>query len=104
MVQDRHITENLNSSLERNGTFYSHFSPIYLSSDTHGGEDVPVYANGPSSNLFSGVYDHNYIAHTISHAACIGPHATICNERGGAATVFLSYSVYKVKLSPCLTN
>jgi alkaline phosphatase len=93
------IWRNLkNSSLERNGTFYRHFSPIYLSSETHGGEDVPVYAHGPSSNLFSGVYDHNYIAHAISHAACIGPHATICNERGGAATVFLSYSVHILTL------
>jgi alkaline phosphatase len=93
------IWRNLkNSSSERNAPFYQHFSPIYLSSETHSGEDVPVYAHGPSSNLFSGVYDHNYIAHAISYAACIGPHATICNDRGGAAAVILSYSVYILTL------
>jgi hypothetical protein len=61
----------------------------YISSETHSAEDVPVYAQRPTSNLFSGVYDHNYIA----HAACIGPHA-ICNVRGGATRVLLSYSMY----------
>jgi len=87
-----------NTSLERNGTFYRHFSPIYLSSETHSGEDVPVYAHGPSSNLFSGVYDHNYIAHAISHAACIGPHAKICNVKDGAVKIFLNYTVCIVTL------
>lgn len=69
-----------NASLQRNGTFYRHFPPLYLSAETHGGEDVPVYASGPSSSLFSGVYDHNYIAHAISHATCIGPYATTCKH------------------------
>ena len=83
-----------NTSVQRNGTFYRHFSPLYLSAETHGGEDVPVYACGPSSSLFSGVYDHNYIAHAISHATCIGPYATTCNMISGAVKVFMSYSVY----------
>jgi len=79
------------ASLQRNGTFYRHFFPLYLSAETHGGEDVPVYACRPSSRLFSGVYDHNYIAHALSHVTCIGPYATTCNMKSGAVKVFMSY-------------
>ncbi|KAK4878622.1 hypothetical protein RN001_011128 [Aquatica leii] len=54
---------------------YQQMSSFYLIDDTHGGEDVPIYANGPLSHLFSGVIEQNYIAHLISYALCIGPHA-----------------------------
>ncbi|ROT69520.1 alkaline phosphate [Penaeus vannamei] len=39
--------------------------------ETHGGEDVPVYAYGPGAHLFSGTIEQTYIAHAIAHAACI---------------------------------
>ncbi|PSN51496.1 Alkaline phosphatase 4 [Blattella germanica] len=66
------------SSAERNGTYYRHFAPIFLHSETHAGEDVPVYASGPLSFVFSGVFESNYIAHAISYVACIGPQASRC--------------------------
>ncbi|KAJ9580821.1 hypothetical protein L9F63_024002 [Diploptera punctata] len=66
-----------NSSVDMNDTYYRHFSPVYLSYETHGGEDVAVYAQGPSSHIFSGVYEENYIAHAISYAASIGLHAQL---------------------------
>ncbi|KAJ9598534.1 hypothetical protein L9F63_010766 [Diploptera punctata] len=85
-----HTTNNTNwrnltnSSVDINDTYYRHFSPVYLSYETHGGEDVAVYAQGPSSHIFSGVYEENYIAHAISYAASIGLHAKLreedCNE------------------------
>ncbi|XP_071805530.1 alkaline phosphatase-like [Asterias amurensis] len=41
------------------------------SEESHGGEDVPIYANGPMSHLFHGVHEQNYIAHVIRYAACL---------------------------------
>ena len=39
-----------------------------LSSETHGGEDVIVYADGPMAHLFRGVQEQNYIFHVMIHA------------------------------------
>lgn len=46
----------------------------------HGGEDVPVYANGPHSHLFTGVYEQNVIPHIIKYASCIGNGPKACIE------------------------
>ncbi len=36
--------------------------------ETHGGQDVPVYASGPRAYLISGVFEQNYIFHVIADA------------------------------------
>ncbi|XP_059618645.1 membrane-bound alkaline phosphatase-like [Phlebotomus argentipes] len=38
-------------------------------SETHGGEDVPVYASGPWAHLFTGTYEQHVIPHMIAYAA-----------------------------------
>ncbi|KAG0713236.1 Alkaline phosphatase, tissue-nonspecific isozyme [Chionoecetes opilio] len=48
--------------------------------ETHGGEDVPVYAIGPGSHLFSGTVEQNYIPHAIAHAACIAEDNSHCEK------------------------
>lgn len=48
--------------------------------ETHGGDDVGVFARGPWSHLFSGVYEQNTIPHLIGFAACIGEGLTACSE------------------------
>ncbi|MDE1462473.1 alkaline phosphatase [Spartinivicinus poritis] len=40
-----------------------------MSSETHGGEDVAIYASGPWAHLFHGVHEQNYIYHVMAHAA-----------------------------------
>lgn len=40
--------------------------------ETHGGEDVAVFAAGAWAHLFSGVHDQTYIPHALAYAACIG--------------------------------
>jgi alkaline phosphatase len=37
--------------------------------ETHGGEDVPIYASGPWAHLFHGTVDQQYIFHVMNFAA-----------------------------------
>lgn len=37
-------------------------------SETHGGQDVGIYASGPKAFLFDGVVEQNYIFHVMEHA------------------------------------
>ncbi|KAG5683693.1 hypothetical protein PVAND_012959 [Polypedilum vanderplanki] len=53
---------------------------VSLSSETHAGEDVGVYANGPWSHLFQGSYEQNVIPIAMAYAAKIGPYADIILE------------------------
>jgi hypothetical protein len=41
--------------------------------ETHGAEDVAIYAQGPMSYLFEGTVEQSYIPHAMAYAACIGP-------------------------------
>lgn len=86
--------------LVRDGPRYRHFAPIKESSETHGGDDVTVYAigrnytspcnvqisydkhafSGPHSHLFNGVFEQSYIAHAISCATKMGPSAKYCKS------------------------
>jgi alkaline phosphatase len=43
-------------------------SVVPLSSETHSGEDVAIYAIGPNSDLFQGVKEQNYIFHVMLDA------------------------------------
>lgn len=46
---------------------------VPLTSETHSAEDVGVFASGPQSHLFTGVYEQSYIAHAMIYATCLGP-------------------------------
>ncbi|XP_038075849.1 alkaline phosphatase, tissue-nonspecific isozyme-like isoform X2 [Patiria miniata] len=39
--------------------------------ESHAGEDVAIYANGPMAHLFHGVHEQNYMAHVVRYAACL---------------------------------
>jgi len=47
---------------------------------THGGEDVPVYAQGPMAHAFRGVIDQTFIPHAIAYSACVGAQKDRCSE------------------------
>ncbi|CAN7947366.1 unnamed protein product, partial [Ixodes hexagonus] len=62
-------------NLTEEDTLSSHFahpSTFPRGRETHGGEDVAVYATGPWAELFSGVHDQTYIPYALSFASCIG--------------------------------
>ncbi|CAD7084482.1 unnamed protein product [Hermetia illucens] len=58
---------------ERDAPNYRHLAAFPLKDETHGGEDVPVYAYGPGAHLIRGVFEQNYIAYVLSYAGCFGP-------------------------------
>ena len=47
---------------------YLQESSVPLDSETHGGEDVAVYAHGPGSRLFHGVLEQNLLYHSMVSA------------------------------------
>lgn len=60
------LTEEISTTME-----YRQLSLIPHADETHGGEDVALYAIGPMAHLFQGVHEQNYIAHVMSYAACV---------------------------------
>ncbi|XP_038220662.1 membrane-bound alkaline phosphatase-like [Zerene cesonia] len=63
---------------DMNSLNYTYPSLVPIPRETHGGEDVAVFAIGPWSHIFSGNYEQNYIPHAIAYAACIGSGLTMC--------------------------
>jgi alkaline phosphatase len=57
------------SNVDTAATDFRQQSLVPRSSETHGGEDVPIYATGPMAHLFAGVVDQQYIYHVIALAS-----------------------------------
>ncbi|XP_067948456.1 alkaline phosphatase-like [Watersipora subatra] len=71
-------------NLTANPNYYdedqTYLSVIPLKADTHGGDDVSIFASGPMSHLFNGVHEQTFIAYGMSYAACIGLEKSFCND------------------------
>uniref|UniRef100_A0A8C8AUQ1 Alkaline phosphatase n=1 Tax=Otus sunia TaxID=257818 RepID=A0A8C8AUQ1_9STRI len=71
---------------------YQAQSAVPLRQETHGGEDVAVFARGPMAHLLHGVHEQNYIPHAMAYAACIGSNRAHCNAAARpAATILLPF-------------
>ncbi len=46
-------------------------SLVPLAAETHGGDDVAIFARGPYAHLFTGVVDENFIYHVMAYASQI---------------------------------
>ncbi|XP_013375216.1 PREDICTED: intestinal-type alkaline phosphatase-like [Chinchilla lanigera] len=57
---------------------YRQQAAVPLASETHGGEDVAVFARGPQAHLMHGVQEQSYIAHLMAFAGCLEPY-TACD-------------------------
>lgn len=62
-----------------------------LKSETHGGEDVAVFARGPWAHMLTGSYEQNYIPIVMAFAARIGP---IENMTLNNASIFIQMNVW----------
>ncbi|KAJ3645658.1 hypothetical protein Zmor_023299 [Zophobas morio] len=56
---------------------YPGISPLHM--ETHGGDDVAIFAKGPWAHLFTGVMEENVIPHLMSYASCVGNGETACD-------------------------
>ncbi|CRK92138.1 CLUMA_CG005740, isoform A [Clunio marinus] len=72
--------------------FFRQPATIQKEEETHAGEDVGVYANGPYAHLFSGVYEQSYLAHAMTYATCLGPKYYEKNVHCTDGAAHLSYS------------
>jgi len=50
---------------------YRQPSMFHLDYETHGGEDVAVYARGPQAHLVNGLHDQSYLGVLMGYAGCI---------------------------------
>ncbi|MGH0128178.1 UNVERIFIED_CONTAM: hypothetical protein FKN15_044826 [Acipenser sinensis] len=64
---------------------YVQQSSVLLDKETHGGEDVAVFARGPMAHLFHGVQEQNYVAHAMAYAACVGENQGHCTKPSASA-------------------
>nr|XP_042115601.1 intestinal-type alkaline phosphatase isoform X2 [Peromyscus maniculatus bairdii] len=53
---------------------YRQQAAVPVKSETHGGEDVAIFARGPQAHLLHGVQEQNYIAHVMAFAGCLEPY------------------------------
>lgn len=60
------------SDLDFGNYHTKYLATVPLSTETHGGEDVPVYASGPMAHIFRGTLEQNVLPELISYAAKIG--------------------------------
>lgn len=71
----RNITQQMVKNKE-----FQYPKMVPLKYETHGGDDVALFAYGPWSHLFGGMYEQNVIPHLIGYAACIGDGLTACKR------------------------
>ncbi|XP_076676365.1 alkaline phosphatase 4-like [Andrena cerasifolii] len=87
----------------RDEPFYTHMAAMYLKDETHGGEDVGVYAIGPYSHLIRGTFEQNYIAHVVAYAACFKDWPSHCDKAYNRYFYELTNSVNRSPASPLLS-
>ncbi len=77
---------NISSDGEQvHNTTYQQTPLVPLKSETHGGEDVMIFAKGPFAHLLTGAQLQNYIPHAMAYASCVGDGLTYCgpDKSGG---------------------
>lgn len=60
------------SLLDRSPRDFAFPATVPAERETHGGDDVSVYASGPWSHLFGGVAEQSVLAHLVRFATCMG--------------------------------
>ncbi|XP_030379967.1 membrane-bound alkaline phosphatase [Scaptodrosophila lebanonensis] len=68
---------NLLNNKQTQDVNFLHSAMVPLDSETHGGDDVAVYASGPFAQYFSGNYEQSNIPALMARAANIGPYANV---------------------------
>ena len=57
------------TGVDTTGIDFLQQSTVPMASETHGGDDVAIFAWGPWAHLFQGVVEENFTYHVMSHAS-----------------------------------
>ncbi len=67
-------------------------------SETHGGDDVAIFAQGPRARLFHSSHEQPYISNVMAFAACVGNYldssgtSALCTKR--TSNIHLQISLF----------
>ncbi|KAG9482689.1 hypothetical protein GDO78_011376 [Eleutherodactylus coqui] len=86
------------STVDYNLPTYQAQSAVPLRQETHGGEDVAVFAKGPMAHLLHGVHEQNYIPHVMAYASCVGQNLDHCKTRSLGHSTKASLSLLSIAL------
>ena len=88
--------------------YFKQESAVPFNDETHGADDVPVFARGPMSHVINGVREQNYLAHFMQYAACVGNFKNDCDRKvykpeqcvgGGVSNIASKYLVILIFVS-----
>ena len=57
-----------------------------MNQETHGGEDVAIYARGPMAHLIHSTHEQHYVAHVMAYASCVGTNKKHCHHKQSSST------------------
>jgi hypothetical protein len=83
---------------------YQYPSLVPLSSETHGSEDVVLWAEGPMSWMFFKTHEQSYVGHVMAFALCVGPYENDPSCLGSSSRLSKSKAGFKSSQSEKLTN
>ncbi|KAG8569554.1 hypothetical protein GDO81_014457 [Engystomops pustulosus] len=90
------------STVDYTQASYQAQSAVPLRQETHGGEDVAVFAKGPMAHLLHGVHEQNYIPHVMAYASCVGQNQDHCTTgsagHGTRASLAMLLSAFITRL------
>ncbi|XP_073816330.1 alkaline phosphatase 4 [Musca autumnalis] len=89
---------------QRQSPTYRHMATVPLKDESHGGEDVVVFANGPGSSLVRGVFEQNYLAYVMSYAGCMGPAKDFDETCRRSSSAVVAAMPLVIILAVCLVN
>merc|ERR1712004_399321 len=70
------------SKMDTEANSFGQMATFPLRDETHGGEDVSVYAVGPQAHLMTGVHEQSYLAHLAAYAGCFQEKSLGCPASG----------------------
>eukprot|EP00088_Acartia_fossae_P033969 TRINITY_DN3484_c0_g1_i2.p1 TRINITY_DN3484_c0_g1~~TRINITY_DN3484_c0_g1_i2.p1 ORF type:complete len:555 (-),score=49.68 TRINITY_DN3484_c0_g1_i2:22-1653(-) len=73
---------------------YTQPATFYLPYETHGGEDVAVYARGPMAHHVTGLHEQNYLGILMAYATCSNPEQFQCPANGGMSSFISRNQTY----------
>lgn len=76
------------TKIDRSANDFRFPSTVPVDLETHGGEDVGIWAVGPWAHLFQGTVEQNVIPHVMAYASCIGDGLTMCKEESSRSFEF----------------